>query len=174
VVPGVASFQEIVEWIQTASASPDAINWIRRRLTRWISWAERHELEGMNAQGLYLVAEGQAPSRGDVTDRRIILVGETHSQRLVDRLNQFDNTAFRSRGGHGPGYRNRDRLGRALAGDVYVSILPITLDEPWRTMIPPLLEGVLLWNYKSSNGDLPLDNRTSRNAGLFGLRAARG
>ena len=173
VVPEVNSFQEIVEWIKTPSSSASAIDWIQRGLTAWTVWAERHDLEGMDAQGLYLIAEWQAPRQADVLDRRITLIGETQAQRLVDRLDQFDNTAFRNRGGHGPGYRHRDRPGAGLAADVYVSILPIRLDEPWRTLIPPLLEGVLLWNYKSSNGDLPVGNRTRKNASLFGVRAVR-
>jgi hypothetical protein len=54
-----------------------------------------------------------------------------------------------------------------------LSVLALDLEEPWRSIVPPILEDLLFWAYKTLNGDLPFDNQNRKNLYKFGLRGNR-
>jgi hypothetical protein len=166
------AIQELIECLQSPTAHAEVILWIERSLTEWVRWADLKLLAGTDGQGLYLIAEGQPPRQGELAHRNIVCIGEAHSQQLVDRLCQFNNSAFGHSETHGPGLRHRQR-GAPPQTSVYVCVLSLKLAEPWKSVVPPYLEGVLLWNYKKSNGDLPLDNQHPRNRTAFGKTSKR-
>jgi hypothetical protein len=165
------SFQQILDWAKSPIATQHITMWTERQLTDWIPWKERDKLDCLGDQGLYFILEAkekQAKKRDLLTDS-VVCIGETHSQRLVDRLNQFDRAAFGNGQSHGPGWRLRQRRGNLSREKFYVAVLPLRLDEPWKSLGPPFLEGIFHWRYKVACGDLPEANQHPRSAHAFGL-----
>jgi hypothetical protein len=138
----IDSFQEIIQWIQSPDTGEEILRWIKQHLTDWVLWKDRASLAGFDDQGVYFIAEGQRPNRSDILSPGVVCIGET-SRTLADRLDEFNSTAFKGKGLHGPGGRHQEP---AIAG-FFVAILPLKLDHPWRHVLPPFLEGVAHYYY---------------------------
>ena len=102
------------------------------RFSRWVGWANRHNLDGIDNPGVYALAV----SNKNISDspfswmKEIIYIGMTNSGGgLKARLTQFNNTIV-GKEGHGGGervrYKYRD-YGK-LIKRLFVAICPIECD----------------------------------------------
>ena len=133
------------------------VQWVLANLTAWTPWQNRAQINGIDLPGVYLIAELLPPGPAHPFDEETVCIGST-SRPLSERLDQFDATAFRGQGSHGPAERHRENRG-AAADSLSVCVLALDLQEPWRSIVPPFLESLLFWAYKERTGDLPFDNR---------------
>lgn len=147
------------------------VQWILANLTPWTAWQNRAQIAGIDLAGVYLIAESADLGPRDVFDHRVVCIGYTAGA-LRFRLDEFDSSAFGTGNSHGPALRHHSR-GGAVANSLYVSVLPLDLQEPWRSIVPPVLEDLLFWAYKEHNGDLPLDNQNAKNLWKFGKKGNR-
>ncbi len=166
----IDSFQGIIQWIQSPDAGKKIIRWIKQDRTDWVPWKEREKLAGFDGQGLYFIAEPR-PDKTDGLSSSIVCIGQT-SRTFRERLNEFDQAAFKGKEGHGPGIRHHKRCD-CDGSAVYVSILPLKLEQSWRYILPPFLEGIVHSEYKKVNRDLPEDNQHSKNKNEFGEPSPR-
>jgi len=147
------------------------VQWVLANLTAWTPWQNRAQINGIDLPGVYIIAESANPAPVHALDPQIVCIGYT-SRTLCERLDEFDSTAFGTRDLHNPAIRHREKS-RALADSLSVSVLGLDLQEPWRSIVPPVLEDLLFWAYKERHGDLPFDNQNTKNLKKFGQRGNR-
>jgi hypothetical protein len=122
----------------------------------------------MNQPGVYLLAEIDddlvPPS---VADPRIMYIGETTDQTLLDRFTQFEEaarTGCKNRHSGGQRYFSRTKgelIGngqRLLPDDFRISVLVTMLDEPLRSAYIRYAERAALWHFVRENNRFPWCN----------------
>ena len=100
--------------------------------SNWISWLNRHHLEGIGNPGVYCIAISEINISNSAFDwiQAIKYVGMTNSKSgLKGRLQQFDN-AIKGKSGHGGAQRFRfqHRDYQKLVNNLYVSVFPFQCD----------------------------------------------
>ena len=97
----------------------------------WIEWGDRDSIENSKEPGVYALAKFATaqPSGVDPLDRRIIYFGETCTQNLQQRWKQFDNSAFKQKGGHSGGKTYRAKYPGDAGSNLYVSAMPVPLGK---------------------------------------------
>jgi hypothetical protein len=115
------------------------------RLSPWVSWSRRGELEDLAYPGVYVIGTfGRRPSAVVPLARGIVYVGQTR-RTLRQRLDEFE-MAVKGASGHSGGHAYRSRVGHTLVR-AFVAVLPVRLPG-WQTAAAiGLLEQYLLWAY---------------------------
>ncbi|MCX6996138.1 MAG: hypothetical protein NTV49_03410 [Kiritimatiellaeota bacterium] len=132
--------------------------------SEWMRWPTHWQHSGIRNPGVYLLArfENDAPTEVDALDPRVLYVGETCNQTLETRLYQFSRSAFRRKTGHSGGWTFCDRFNRGKPADppdwLFVSLLPVTLAEPKRSVWIRLVERQILWDFVGKRDRLPQCN----------------
>ena len=98
------------------------------RFSRWFRWKERDRIENSDKPGVYMLSKfrNMPLGRADPLDVNIIYFGETCSQSLKERWNQFHRSAFYSRRGHSGGRSYMEVYGD-MGSDLYVAAMPVVV-----------------------------------------------
>jgi len=137
--------------------------WISDRLSPWRKWSDRDQVNGAELPGVYLLAHFESlPRSVDPMDKRVIYVGETHSsdQGLKWRWQGFQRSAFGPRpSSHAGGNTYREMFDPTHVANLYVSALPIALEQPWYSAFILAAERLLIWEYALRHHRLPVCNK---------------
>jgi|GEM_PF-921544 len=127
-------------------------------------WPTHRQHLGIGNPGVYLLARftGSAPASRDPVDSNVLYVGETCRQSLKTRLYQFSRSAFYRKEGHSGGWTFCDTFNRERPADppdwLFVSILPVRLEEPKRSALIRLIERQIMWDFVCKWDRLPQCN----------------
>ena len=131
------------------------------RFSRWFRWKERNRIENSDKPGVYMLSKfGTMPSaRADSLDVNVIYFGETCSQSLKERWNQFNRSAFYAKRGHSGGRSYRKVYGdKGL--DLYVAAMPVDVaNEDLRFAFIRFAERKLILDFVLRWRKLPKCNR---------------
>lgn len=120
------------------------------KFTQWFRWKEREKIPDSNKSGVYALAKfDHCPPPGDADpfDKNLIYFGETCKQTLLTRWNQFDQSGFKGKEGHGGGKTYRKKYGDEGL-DLYVAALPVNIqNEALRSSFIRFVERKLILEY---------------------------
>jgi hypothetical protein len=131
------------------------------RFSDWICWDMRSYLNGLEHPGVYVLAifEDDPPTQVNPETREIIYVGETCSNSLRKRLEQFNRSAFLGKKVHSGGRTYRRIIGGS-GQHLFVSIISANwLDDITRPQYIRYLERKLIWDYTARWDQPPKCNR---------------
>ncbi len=127
---------------------------------RWTRWADRNTITRTDAPGVYILGRfhESPPSKVNPLDRRVIYIGETAQQNLHGRWRQFERSAFQGNFGHSGGRTYRDRVAKTPRY-LYVSALPVTIDDPAASAYIRAVERLLIWAHVERYNAFPICNK---------------
>lgn len=127
----------------------------------WYPWSERSELSNKHLPGVYFIARCKTKPDTHRNRDSTIYIGETTGQTLADRLRQFNVSAFSEKPGHSGGNTFRlNMMHNTPAENLWVSICPVNMGDPYTTAYIKHLERKLLWEYVCTWGRYPECNRS--------------
>ena len=133
-----------------------------RRLpfSRWTTWVQRHEIDLADAPGVYLLGRFDRPPPPEVNplDQRVLYIGETAQQSLRRRWYQFERSAFQGKSGHSGGRTYRRHVAKSPRR-LYVSALPVTIEDPAASAYIRAVERLLIWAHVARYDTFPRCNR---------------
>jgi hypothetical protein len=130
----------------------------------WLHWDNRASCEHRDGPGTYLLArfEEGPPDGVDPSDRRILLIAETHNQALQRRWDQFHYSAFKGGYGHAGGATFHALFGNGPDDStppwLYLSATPVPPEAPDVQAYVQGLKNRLLEAYQDRHGVLPSCN----------------
>jgi len=131
--------------------------------SEWVLWTARATLKGIDAPGIYVLAHFTIAPAGsaDPLTQEVIYVGETCSQFIRRRWQQFHACAFEGKRGHSGGVTYRKCF---VGGDIeklYVACFPIgnLLNDSLRPLFIRHVERKLILDYAVKWGAAPRCNR---------------
>jgi len=131
----------------------------------WPPWTDAKSIEGVTSlAGVYMFARfARNPNvTPDPTDTNVIYIGETCANTIAGRWYQFGRSAFFRKSGHSGGWTFSDTYLDATPQDppdwLYVTALPVDLEEPHLSAFIRYKERLLLWEYVQAHGQLPACN----------------
>lgn len=128
--------------------------------TQWTRWVERANIEGKEHAGVYVLAcfDGDRPASVNLTDERIIYIGETCDNDLAGRLHQFNRSAFEGKNGHSGGWSFSSRC-EGQGSKLCISTFAVpSLNEPLRSAFIRHVERRLIWEFVKRWGRRPICN----------------
>lgn len=131
------------------------------RFSRWFRWKERDRIENSDKPGVYMLSKfGTVPSgRADPLNLNIVYFGETCSQSLKERWNQFNRSAFYAKPGHSGGRSYKEVYGDK-GSDLYVAAMPVMFArEDLRSAFIKFAERKLILDFVMRLKKLPKCNR---------------
>jgi hypothetical protein len=130
--------------------------------SNWFRWNERRKIENSDKHGVYLLGKFAATvplGRADPLDAAVIYFGETCSQSLRERWNQFDRSAFQGKSGHSGG-KSYAKVYGDNGSDLYVAALPVTIEnEDLRRAFIRFVERKVILDFAVKWKKLPECNR---------------
>ena len=136
--------------------------------TPWMPWRGLSEWDVMKLPGVYLLAEIEDNSTTtSVVDPRIIYIGETTKQTLLQRFVQFEEaarTGCKNRHSGGLKYFGRtsgELIGdnqRLLPDDFRISVMPTAFNEPAQSAYIQYTERAAIWYFVQANNRYPKCN----------------
>ena len=130
----------------------------------WTKWDDIGNIEGIKKVGIYLLAkiDNKPSSNIDPSINRIIYIGETVSQTIKKRLQQFGNSAFKREIGHSGGWTFNDLFLSNKIGSIpewlHVSVLPVDLDETNKGAYIRFVERLIIYQFVLKNKAMPVCN----------------
>ncbi|SLM63044.1 MULTISPECIES: hypothetical protein [Dickeya] len=100
------------------------------------------------------------PGENKVSNDAIIYIGETTSQTLIRRINQFAVSAFNEKPGHSGGNTFRHKHYNTVPQNhLWISVCPIEYRDTYTSAYIKYLERKLLWEFVFTHGKLPECNK---------------
>lgn len=131
------------------------------KFSKWIHWNQREsKIENIDYPGVYMLAKfrGAPQGLGKPTNASIIYFGESADRNLQVRWNEFNNSAFKGKSGHGGGFNYRKEHGDT-GRKLYVSAFPVILPEDLSPWFIRYLERKLIWDFIYRYGSQNLLNK---------------
>lgn len=141
---------------------------LSQNFSRWLPWKGISGCDIMRHPGVYLFAElpdNTVPA--SVVDPGIVYIGETTRQTLLARFIQFEEAARtgctnRHLGGEKYFVRTKGKLiadsCRLLPDDFYISVMPVSIEEPECSAYIRYTERAALWYFVRANKRYPSCN----------------
>jgi len=112
-------------------------------------WADRKRIDGRTKPAVYILARFEHPPSGTACPltEEIIYFGETCSQTLSARWNQFNRSAFQGKFAHSGGWTYREEFGDD-GHTLYVAAWPVDgLPKELQPHFIRVVERKLIWEY---------------------------
>ena len=130
----------------------------------WVPWSDRAQINGARDQGVYLLAhfdDDKVPTGpASPLDNRLVYIGETHGQTLIERWSQFSRSAQTGVRGHAGGVSYRKKFG-AVSLDLYVAVFSPQPSKSTRcrSFFILFVEAKLVWEFSRANDPDQLCNK---------------
>jgi len=85
---------------------------------------------------------------------QVIYIGESCERTIGKRLYDFDRSAFQAKNGHSAGWTYAEKFGDE-GQSLFVSVLPVELQEPGSSAFIRYAERKLIWEYVRLRGEMP-------------------
>ena len=132
--------------------------------SQWVPWSQRYSLTDCDHPGLYLLRRFDADptTMPGPMDAELVYIGITCDQTLTKRWYQFNRSAYERKNGHSGGWTfNSLYCGNGTAEThpwLYVSCLPVHLEEPELSAYIQFVERWLIWEHVQRYGKMPACN----------------
>lgn len=136
----------------------------------WVNLTQKQDMNNYSHEsGVYMIAQSAVyPGDSEISNKAIIYIGETTSQKLIRRINQFAVSAFNEKAGHSGGNTFRNKYMKVIDGErvhtvpqhhIWISVCPIAPNNSYTSTYIKYLERKLLWDFSLTHGKLPELNK---------------
>lgn len=130
--------------------------------SKWVRWTNRTSLHNVDAPGIYIIAQFRELPTGNVDTEMqdIIYIGETCSQTLKKRWNNFHAAVFNGKNGVHSGGETCRKILKDNGVNLSVAAFPVNeLNNQIRPSFIRYVERKLIWKYARKWGKTPTCNK---------------
>jgi hypothetical protein len=132
--------------------------------SQWVPWSERYSLKDCDHPGLYLLRrfDIETTTHPGPMDAELLYIGVTCDRTLKKRWYEFNRSAYERKNGHSGGWTfNSLYCGNQIVEShpwLYVSCLPVYLEEPKLSAYIQFIERWLIWEHVQRYAKMPACN----------------